>query len=130
VLTPHPGEAARLIGRDVKTAGDRIAALRRFGSVVVLKGSVSAIDAGGPELLNAFGTSGMAKGGSGDVLTGVIGALLAQGYSAPDAAAFGSALHGLAGEGAARRHAPEYMGPEELIEGLDGVFLELQNERD
>lgn len=108
VLTPHPGEAARLLGRDMAAVqGDRFAAARelarRFHAVVVLKGAGSLIAAPDGELaLCRWGNPGMASGGMGDVLSGVIAALLAQGLKAFDAARFGVALHARAGDAVAR----------------------------
>lgn len=107
ILTPHPGEAARLLG--VNTAdvqADRFAAAQaiaqRFTSVVVLKGAGTIIAAPGrtPRVINA-GNPGMAVGGMGDVLTGVIAALRAQGMDVFEAASAGALLHSLAGDHAA-----------------------------
>lgn len=107
ILTPHPGEAARLLGcsaADVQA--DRYAAVReiqvRYGGVVVLKGAGTLIaDAEGCRVVTA-GNPGMAGGGVGDVLAGVIGGLGAQGLSLPMAAAAGALLHALAGDAAAQ----------------------------
>ncbi|MEO7431584.1 MAG: NAD(P)H-hydrate dehydratase [Dokdonella sp.] len=107
VLTPHPGEAARLLGCDSATVQrDRYAAARtlagRYCAVVVLKGAGSLIaNPQGVVDVCPWGNSGMASGGMGDVLTGVIAALLAQGFSAWDAARLGVALHARAGDLAA-----------------------------
>lgn len=100
VLTPHPGEFARLAGRKLTHDSERITAARelaaRLQAVVVLKGKNSIISAAnGDTLINPSGNAGMAKGGSGDVLAGIIAALLAQGYPPFTAAALGSYLHGL-----------------------------------
>ncbi len=109
VLTPHPGEAARLLGRDTQAiAADRFAAARtlarRFNAVVVLKGSGTLIAApDGDVAVCPWGNPGMASGGMGDVLTGVIAGLLAQGLDAWRAAQAGVALHALAGDVAARQ---------------------------
>ena len=106
VLTPHPGEAARLLNcstADVQS--DRFAAVRalqlRFGGVVVLKGNGSLIATAEQVLLSDYGNPGMASGGMGDVLSGVIGALLAQHVPAAEAAALGVCLHGAAADIAA-----------------------------
>lgn len=107
VLTPHPGEAARLLGCDVAgIQSDRFAAVReiarRYAAVVVLKGAGSLIaDAEGRLALCPFGNPGMASAGMGDVLTGVIGGLLAQGLGSWDAACLGVLMHALAGDRAA-----------------------------
>ena len=100
VLTPHPGEFARLAGRPLAHDRERIAAARdlaaRLHAVVVLKGKYSIISApNGDTLINPTGNAGLAKGGSGDVLAGIIAALLAQGYPPFTATAIGSYLHGL-----------------------------------
>jgi NAD(P)H-hydrate epimerase len=108
VLTPHPGEAARLLGcrsRDVQA--DRFAAARelqaRYGGVCVLKGSGTLVadDAALPGVCPA-GNPGMASGGMGDVLTGVLAGLLAQGLDLGMAARLGVLLHAMAGDRAAR----------------------------
>lgn len=106
VLTPHPGEAARLLGVSTEAVqSDRFAALdalvQRYGACVVLKGAGSLVGAPGelPVLVDA-GNPGMAVGGMGDVLAGVIGALLAQGMSPFRAAWGGALLHACAGDAA------------------------------
>jgi len=106
ILTPHPGEAARLLGCDTGAVqSDRFAAVaelqRRYGGVVVLKGNGSLVADGAITLLSDYGNPGMASGGMGDVLSGVIGALLAQGLPALEAAALGVCLHGAAADLAA-----------------------------
>ena len=103
ILTPHPGEYARLAGRKLTHDSERITAARelaaRLQAVVVLKGKYSIISAAnGDTLINPSGNAGMAKGGSGDVLAGIIAALLAQGYPPFTAAAIGTYLHGLAAD--------------------------------
>ena len=107
ILTPHPGEAARLLGIDsAAVQADRFAAAAamaaRFAAVTVLKGAGSVIAAPGqlPCVVHA-GNPGMAVGGMGDVLTGVIVALRAQGLAAFEAACAGALLHSLAGDAAA-----------------------------
>lgn len=128
ILTPHDGEFAR-IGGDLSHS-DRVRAAREFavqhGCVLVLKGhrTVTATPAGNV-LVNTTGNSGLAKGGSGDVLTGVIAALLAQGCTAARAAALGVWLHGRAGDLAAERLTEYAMTPEDVIGALPGAFREL-----
>ncbi|MEI7036895.1 NAD(P)H-hydrate dehydratase [Fulvimonas yonginensis] len=131
VLTPHPGEAARLLGCDTATVGrDRFAAARsladHFGAVVVLKGAGSLIAAPGGRLdVCPWGNPGMASGGMGDLLTGIIAALLAQGCSAWQAAGLGVGLHARAGDRAAREGergllAGDLLAPlRRLLNGLD-----------
>lgn len=108
ILTPHPGEAARLLGTSSRTIqADRYAAVRalreRYGGTLVLKGSGTLIlgDYGEPQVC-IQGNPGMASGGMGDVLTGVIAGLLAQGLVPLEAAVTGVRLHGAAGDLAAR----------------------------
>ena len=125
ILTPHDGEFAR-IGGDL-SAGDRVRAARDFavahGCVLVLKGhrTVTATPSGNV-LVNTTGNSGLARGGSGDVLTGIIAAMLAQGCTAARAAALGVWLHGRAGDLAAERLTEYAMTPEEVIGALPGAF--------
>lgn len=128
ILTPHDGEFAR-VGGDL-SGGDRVTAARTFaqahGCVLVLKGhrTVTA----GPEgnvLVNTTGNSGLAKGGSGDVLTGVIASLLAQGATPVRAAACGVWLHGRAGDLAEKALTAYGMTPEDVIQEMPGAFLEI-----
>jgi NAD(P)H-hydrate epimerase len=104
VLTPHPGELARLLGRTTEDViSDRVAAAReaakRAHAVVVAKGFRTVIaNPEGEVFINPTGDAGLASGGSGDVLTGTIGAFLAQGLDPLRAAIVGCWLHGRAGE--------------------------------
>ena len=132
LLTPHPGEAARLLGR---AAGGPIAdafALRALGAQALLKGCATVIPLGDRALISASGCQGMAKGGSGDCLTGVIGALMAQaaargadlsGNGLAMCAAVGSELHGVAGEIAQARLGSRGMGPEDIADALPEALL-------
>lgn len=107
ILTPHPGEFARLLGVDstsyVQQRREELAA--RFAQehevILVLKGRRTIITDGARLAVNTTGNSGMATGGTGDVLTGLVAALLAQGMAGFDAAQLGAHLHGLAGDLAA-----------------------------
>ena len=106
ILTPHPGEFARLIGSDIATVQSQRAKLAAefaatHGVIVVLKGQGTVITDGDRVAINRTGNPGMATGGSGDVLTGLIAALLAQGLAPFEAAQLGAHLHGLAGDLAA-----------------------------
>jgi hydroxyethylthiazole kinase-like uncharacterized protein yjeF len=108
ILTPHPGEAARLLGMETtQVQADRFAAaarlVERYGCVVVLKGAGTVVAAPGqsPRVV-AAGNPGMAVGGMGDLLTGCIAALRARGMPAFEAASLGALLHALAGDAAAR----------------------------
>ena len=131
ILTPHPGEMARLTSIDlaeiirnpIKHCRDLA---RRTGSVVLLKGGCTVVAApDGRTTLNATGNSGMATAGSGDVLTGIIGALLAQGLSGYDAARVGAFVHGRAGDLAAQKRGRMGLIASDLVEFLPEVWLEL-----
>lgn len=104
VLTPHPGEMARLCGKTVAAIQkDRIAAARNFATefqvVLVLKGASTVIGLpDGHIFINATGNSGMASGGMGDVLTGMIAGLITQGYAVDQASLMGVYLHGKAAD--------------------------------
>jgi NAD(P)H-hydrate epimerase len=108
VLTPHPGEAARLLGTETaEVQADRFTSVRRlqerFGGAVVLKGAgtlVSGASAKPPGVCDS-GNPGMATAGTGDVLTGIVAALIAQGLSPENAACSGVCLHAAAGDAAA-----------------------------
>jgi ADP-dependent NAD(P)H-hydrate dehydratase / NAD(P)H-hydrate epimerase len=109
VLTPHPGEAARMLGcSSTEIQQDRFTAIASleasYGGVVVLKGCGSLILGGGigEVSLCSDGNPGMACGGMGDLLTGVIASLIAQGVGLRRAASLGVALHAAAGDSAAR----------------------------
>ena len=128
ILTPHGGEFARIGGNP---AGDPVGAARAFarehGCFLVLKGhrTVTA----GPEgnvLVNTTGNSGLAKGGSGDVLTGLIASLLAQGAGPVMAAAGAVWIHGRAGDLAAEALTEYCVTPEDVIAAFPRVFSELQ----
>lgn len=125
VLTPHPGEMARLLGISTsEVQQDRINhALRYAGQhnvTLVLKGARTIITGSdGQAYINTTGHAGMATGGAGDVLTGIIAGLLAQGLSGLQAAAFGVYLHGLAGEKAAQhRGDPSSVIAGDMVEAL------------
>lgn len=109
VLTPHPGEAARLLDCDIKEIqAYRVAAVRemeqKFACSVVLKGADSlCVTRGGKTYLNKTGNPGMSSAGMGDVLTGMIAAFIAQGTSADDALLLAVHLHGAAGDALAKQ---------------------------
>lgn len=104
ILTPHPGEMGRLTGKSAKEVNeDRIGIAKSFSSeynvTLILKGADSLIAVPeGRMYINGTGNPGMATGGSGDVLTGVVGAFLASGMKAEKAASLGAYIHGLAGD--------------------------------
>jgi len=122
IITPHPGEAATLLGSSVgEVQSDRRAAVTNlqnlFGGVAVLKGAGTLVSGGSsvPWLCTA-GNPGMAAPGMGDVLTGVIAALLAQGLTAADAAAIGVEVHALAGDRAAKSGERGMLASDLLVE--------------
>lgn len=124
VLTPHPAEAARLLGSTTQAVqADRFSAAQalceRFGATVVLKGAGSIVAAPGaiPAVICA-GNPGMAVGGMGDLLTGAIAALLAQGLAPRDAAIAGALLHAAAGDAAARDDGERGLLPSDLLPWL------------
>ncbi len=133
VLTPHPGEMARLIGADttavqVDRAGVASSFAKRHGVTLVLKGHRTLIATPHTLRENPTGNPGMATGGSGDVLAGMIASLLAQGLKPADAAAAGVYLHGLAGDRAAQRLSQHGMLPSDMIAELGGLFLTLERD--
>jgi NAD(P)H-hydrate epimerase len=134
-LTPHPGEMARLIGgstADVQR--DRITIAHDFATThrvhLVLKGATSVIATpDGRVLLNPTGNPGMASGGTGDVLTGMVGAFLARGLTPTDAVTAAVYLHGRAGDIAARRTGEEALIASDVIAALPAAFVSLHARR-
>jgi len=124
ILTPHPGEAARLLDcTSEEIQADRFKAVRelqkRYGGIAVLKGSGTLIYNGSePTRLSTWGNPGMGSGGMGDVLAGAIGGLLAQGFPLMDAACVGVTLHGMAGDKAAEQDGERGMLAMDLIPHL------------
>jgi len=128
VLTPHPGEMARLIGGTIEDVqADRVAIARRkaqeWGAVVVLKGARTVVaDPDGPAAIIPTGNPGMATGGTGDVLAGLLGALLAGGMRPREAARVGAWVHGRAGDIAASRFGERGMVAGDLAEAIGAVW--------
>lgn len=121
-LTPHPGEAKRLIGHDLCDPVESAIRLNSFGACAVLKGAVSIIIKDETVLFSSSGTNGMAKGGSGDVLCGMVGALLAGGTDAEDALWLASEIHGIAGEIAERKMGTVGMLPTDTIDCIGEAY--------
>ena len=119
VLTPHDGEFARLFG---PVGPDRMESAKKAaegsGSIVLLKGHRTCITDGTRAFINPTGNPGMAVGGSGDVLAGIITGLLGQGIAPLEAAALGAWLHGAAGDLCARELGEYGMLPSDLLEAL------------
>ena len=132
ILTPHPGEMARLIGGTIaQVQADRVGVAcrlaRETGAVVVLKGHHTLVASpDGTVMENHTGNPGMATGGSGDVLAGIIGSLGAQGLPPYEAAVCGVYLHGAAGDLAAQKHSEHGTLPTDLIEELGSLFLQFE----
>ncbi len=133
VLTPHPGEMARLLGTSsAEVQADRPAAARRAAAaaraVVVLKGHRTLVASpDGDVFVNPTGNPGMATGGSGDVLTGLLAALLGQGPEALVASQLAVWLHGAAGDQALAGRGPEGLAASDLIEALPAAFGRLRD---
>ena len=130
ILTPHPKEFDRLFGEHendferMKTARQKAGDLQ---IIIVLKSHHTLIaHPDGNHYFNSTGNSGMAKGGTGDILTGVITSLLAQGYKPADASILGVYIHGWAGDFAAKKFSQEGMLPSHVIECFADVFKALQ----
>lgn len=136
VLTPHPGEMSRLIGKptaDIQRdrQGCAVEFAREWNVVLVLKGSGTVVASpGGDALTNTTGGSGMASGGAGDVLTGLIGGLLAQGVQTSDSAVIGVYLHGLAGDIAAQTCTEWGMVASDIVRALPAAWKLIAKNRD
>ncbi len=129
VLTPHPGEFSRLLGVERFATAERESLAKQFakrtGAVVLLKGHRTVITDGSRVALNTTGNPGMATGGTGDVLTGVIAALLGQGLGAFEAAQLGAYVHGLAGDLAAAELGEVSMIASDLVRFLPEAWQSL-----
>jgi NAD(P)H-hydrate epimerase len=128
IITPHPGEFSRLTGVPAsQTAAQRTAAIdwaARHHAVVVLKGHHSLITDGQQAVENSTGNPGMATGGSGDVLTGIIAALMGQKLTPFAAAQLGVYLHGLAGDYAAETLGEICLTANDLVGHLPAAFAD------
>jgi NAD(P)H-hydrate epimerase len=138
VLTPHPGEMARLMRttvREVQSGRIEMArtAASRWGATVVLKGAGTVIaGTSGEILVNTTGNPGLASGGTGDVLTGIIASLIAQGVSPGEAAGIGAFVHGRAGDLAREERGMRGLIASDVIQHLPSVLKQLEGiaERD
>jgi ADP-dependent NAD(P)H-hydrate dehydratase len=130
ILTPHPGEFARLVGLETIQPNERESRARelavRTGAIVVLKGHRTVITDGKQLSLNPTGNPGMATGGTGDVLTGVITALVCQRLPPYDAARLGAYVHGLAGDLAAADFGQISLMASDLIAYLPKAWQQVQ----
>jgi NAD(P)H-hydrate epimerase len=132
ILTPHPREFSRLIGQEEIAKAPRAEQLNKArlfakseGIVLVLKGQGTFITDGTREAVNTTGNPGMATGGTGDVLTGVITALVCQGLSPFDAAVLGAHVHGLAGDLAAAELGQVSLIASDLLRYLPKAFQQV-----
>ncbi|MGE3821510.1 MAG: NAD(P)H-hydrate dehydratase, partial [Isosphaeraceae bacterium] len=131
VVTPHPGEFARLLGKsvaDVQADRENLAATfagRGGRLVVVLKGHATIVTDGERLSVNSTGNPGMATGGVGDVLTGVIAALIGQGLPAFEAATLGAYTHGLAGDVARDQNGEIGLIAGDVVDSLADAFFNL-----
>lgn len=128
ILTPHPKEFERLFGKavdDFERIGTAIHHSKKYNCVIVLKGTFTLIAHNGKGYFNTTGNAGLAKGGSGDILTGIITALLAQKYEPIYAAVFGVYLHGLAADITLEKQSEESMLASDVIQSLGTAFRTL-----
>jgi hydroxyethylthiazole kinase-like uncharacterized protein yjeF len=133
LLTPHPKEFERLTGKKWANDFERLALQRNLAvklkSVIILKGAHTSIALpDGTVYFNSTGNPGMATGGTGDVLTGILTGLLSQGYSSPDAALTGVYLHGLSGDLAAQEKGMHSLIATDLVEFLPQAFSRLSRQ--
>ncbi|MDY4414693.1 MAG: NAD(P)H-hydrate dehydratase [Ruminococcus sp.] len=131
ILTPHPREMSRLCG--TVTEGiqkNRIETAMNFaekyGVTLVLKGAGTVTADSKQCMVNINGNPGMSRGGSGDVLAGIIASLSAQGYSAFDSCVYGVYIHGLAGDITAEKMGYEAMLPTDIIKNLSASFMSIK----
>jgi NAD(P)H-hydrate epimerase len=133
ILTPHLKEFERLAGKagnSYERVMMQIDFSLKYKCIVVLKGAHTSVALpDGKVYFNSTGNPGMAKGGSGDVLTGIVLSLLAQGYQPADAAVAAVFIHGMAGDIALRRLSPESVIATDITENISEVFLELREKK-
>ena len=126
IFTPHPGEFRRLLGGESSGDEEAINFARTHDVVMVLKGHRTLVTDGQRLYRNTTGNAGMATGGSGDVLTGVVAALLGQGMTPFDAACLGVWAHGRAGDVMVSERGQMALVARDLIDGLPRVWRELE----
>ena len=128
VLTPHPKELERLIGNwkdDFEKLKKAKAFSEKYKCVLVVKGAHTMVMAHGQAYINSTGNPGMATAGSGDVLTGIITGLIAQGYEPLQASIFGVYIHGLAGDIVASKQGYEGVTASKMVDSLGAAFVAL-----
>jgi len=127
ILTPHPGEMSYLTGisvRDIQKKREETAKsfAAEYGVVIILKGHHTVVTDGKHTRVNLTGNPGMATAGAGDVLAGIVGSFVAQGYGAFESAGYGTYIHGLAGDVAAREVGETSLIATDIIEKLPRAF--------
>ena len=134
IITPHAGEMTRLLQCDTQminenrvTVAEKYA--EKYGITVVLKGAGTLIADANHTAANLTGNPGMSRGGSGDILAGMIGSIAAQGYSPFDAACAGVYMHGLAGNAAAEKFGQEAMLPRDIVGSISDAFRILKEKQ-
>lgn len=131
IITPHPKEFDRLCGESNSSKErleKQIKLAKEKNIIVILKGAFSSIALpDGNVIFNPTGNDGMATGGSGDVLTGILTSLLAQHYSPTDAAILGVYIHGLAGDHAANKLGKVYMSAGDIVDNLSSAFKAIES---
>jgi NAD(P)H-hydrate epimerase len=134
VITPHVGEISRLTGKSISEISENMEStaqefVSEYGCVTVLKSHRTVIAVPNEETvyISELGNSGLAKGGSGDVLAGLIAGLLAQGYTAKDSALLGVCIHGFAADLCASERSMQAMLPSDLGEYICRIFKEYEN---
>lgn len=131
VLTPHPKEMSRLTGLSVEYIGENRVEVaesfaKKYSVTVVLKGKDTVVTDGDSTFINPTGNSGMAKGGSGDVLSGIIASLMAQGVKPLHACCVGTYIHGLAGDLASQDLTKISMLPSDIVAYLPKAFKTIE----
>ena len=134
ILTPHPGEFSRLIRVPIEQIQASrlpyaVEFAREHGLILVLKGSGTIVTDGERTYINTSGSSALAKGGSGDVLAGLIGALVASGMPPIEGAALGVYLHGVAGDTLAKSYSTYGVTPSDLPVAIAHLLAELEREK-
>ncbi|MCR4889093.1 MAG: NAD(P)H-hydrate dehydratase, partial [Ruminococcus sp.] len=134
ILTPHPGEMSRLLKCETKMINDNRVTVaekyaEKYGITLVLKGAGTLISDSKRTASNHTGNPGMSRGGSGDILAGMIGSIAAQGYTPFDAACAGVYMHGLAGDAAAGKFGQEAMLPRDILGCIPDAFRILKEKR-
>lgn len=132
VLTPHPGELAKILETSLRDIAENpikhgIAAQKMLGGILVMKGSSTFIFTPDSVYLYPGGASALSKGGSGDILAGIIGSFLAQGYSPSNASILGVYLHGEGAKHMSESHSPHFISPFDILNGIDFILKELED---